>query len=95
MKQLPETIIRLNDGAEFILDEKNRTYSLKSPNNDKEKGHLVWEYSYESLMEGDSKGFFKIADGTEDLKAMRKSFYEKFLTDTSRDGKIWGRKSIL
>ena len=79
MKKLPQRIIRLDDGAVFVLDEKLQTYSLESANNDKKKGHLVWEYTYERLMEDPrNKGSFKVAEGTEDLAAMRKRWLSNF-----------------
>ena len=89
---LPEIIIRIDDGAEFILDENAKTYSLKSFLNDKQKGHLVLEYSYETLMET-HKGNFKVADGTENLELMRKNWLRKFGIKNScgDDGEVCGR----
>jgi hypothetical protein len=60
MKSLPKTIIRINDGEEFVLNE-NGTYSLKLMLPFREKGHLISEYAYECLMVG-NKGKFKIKE---------------------------------
>ena len=76
---LPKKLIRLDDGMEFILNEKTNEYCVHTgiPNLDNEE-HLHWGYSYERLMEDDrSKGKFKIADGTEDIQAMKKAWFEK------------------
>ena len=72
---LPKTIIRTDDGAEFVL-KKNGMYTLKNNLALEKQGYLVWEYSYERLM-NDQNGTFKVADGTEDLKAMQKAWFEK------------------
>ena len=72
---LPKKIIRMDDGAEFLLNEVTQTYSLWYP---KMEEHLNHEYTYERLMEDPrNKGIFKIADGTEDLMAMRKALFER------------------
>jgi uncharacterized protein with PIN domain len=49
MKKLPKVLIRVSDGAEFILNENNK-YELKSMQKFKKKGHLIMEWDYESLM---------------------------------------------
>ena len=72
MKKLPKTIIRLDDGEEFVLN-KNGTYSLKASLEWKKKGHLINEYTYECLMSLDG---FKVADGTEDIEGMKKAYWE-------------------
>jgi hypothetical protein len=74
MSALPTTIIRLDDGQEFILDKALGTYSLKMMAKFKAAGHLVWEYTFEQL--GD-RTKFKIADGTEDVAGMQKAWIEK------------------
>lgn len=57
--ELPKTIIRLDDGEIFILNE-NGTYSSKEMLSFKEKGHMINEYSYDLLMNDDRyKGKFK------------------------------------
>lgn len=77
MKELPKKIIRLDDGMEFVLNEGKDTYSVKLPGAN-EPTHGSFEYSYERLMEDPrSKGQFKVADGTEDLKAMRDAWFNK------------------
>jgi hypothetical protein len=74
MKNLPKKIIRLDDGAEFLLNEVTQTYSLWYAGCE---NHLQHEYTYERLMEDPRcKGEFKVADGTEDLMAMRKSWFD-------------------
>ena len=73
--QLPKRIIRLDDGAEFVLNDKGE-YALKINNNT----HGSWSYTYERLIEDPrNKGAFKVADGTEDLEAMRKSWRDSVL----------------
>ena len=74
MKTLPNKIIRLDDGAEFILKE-NGMYSLKESIELEKKGYLINEYSYHTLMVI-HRTSFKVADGTEDLVAMRKAWLE-------------------
>lgn len=57
--KLPKTIIRLDDGEIFILNE-NGTYSAKEMIKYREKGHLINEYSYDLLMNDKRyKGKFK------------------------------------
>ena len=77
--ELPKRIIRLDDGAEFLLNEESGEYRihLGIPHLDDPK-HLHLEYTYERLMEDPrSKGCFKVADGTEDLMAMRKAWFDR------------------
>lgn len=76
MNELPETIIRMDDGQEFILDKATGTYSLKAMAKFKAAGHLIWDYTYEQLM-GANDGKFKVADGTEDLPAMQKAWMDR------------------
>lgn len=76
MVKLPATIIRMDDGQEFILDESKGTYSLKLCQKWKAAGHLIWEYTYDQLM-GNNDGKFKIADGTEDIEAMQKAWMKR------------------
>lgn len=57
---LPKTIIRVDDGEEFVLNE-NGTYSSKVMILFRDKGHLIGEWSYECLMVK-NKGYFKISD---------------------------------
>ncbi len=81
-ESLPKKIIRLDDGMEFVLNEGKNTYSIKLP----ELGHPIpfsFEYTYERLMEDPrDKGKFKVADGTEDLKSMRKAWFESMIRRT-------------
>jgi len=76
MKILPKKIIRMNDGAEFLLNEVTQEYSLWYPGNE---NHLNLGYSYELLMESpaNNNGSFKVADGKEDLMAMRKKWMDE------------------
>jgi hypothetical protein len=70
MKVLPKKIIRLDDGAEFLLDESTNKYEIWLPFI---KGENIGnQYSYEVLMS--HKGEFKVADGTEDLLKMKKDW---------------------
>lgn len=76
MKYLPKKIIRLDDGAEYLLNENSQRYSLWIPSMEQED-HLTWEYDYDTLMHSPAHtGKFKVADGKEDLLAMKKSWLE-------------------
>ena len=69
---LPKKIIRIDDGAEFLLNEVTQKYSLWYAGCE---NHLNHQYSYELLMNDErNKGKFKVADGTEDLMAMKKKW---------------------
>jgi hypothetical protein len=86
MKTLPKIIVRIDDGMEFVLDEKSQTYSLKSCAEYKAKGHLVFEYSYKLLME-DYRGKFVIPTGKEDWNDVRRKYFSQFDdTDGHGDG---------
>lgn len=75
MKNLPKKIIRLDDGAEFLLNEETKRYSLWYPGME---NHLNNEYTYERLLENPrNKGAFKVADGTEDIRAMRQDWLRR------------------
>ena len=81
MKNLPKRIIRLDDGAEFILNNKGE-YSIKLGDIE-----AYWSYTYERLMEDPrNKGFFKVADGTEDLEAMKNSWRKRVLRKNDGHG---------
>jgi len=83
MKTLPKKIIRLDDGGEFLLNEATQTYELWMPGM---KGHLHNQYTYERLMEDPrSKGAFKVADGTEDIRAMRQDWLRR-MNENRNDG---------
>ena len=83
MKTLPKKIIRLDDGGEFLLNEATHTYELWMPGM---KGHLHNQYTYERLMEDPrSKGAFKVADGTEDIRAMRQDWLRR-MNENRNDG---------
>lgn len=75
MINLPKKIIRMDDGMEFVLDEKLGTYHvhLGIPHLD-EGDHFRHEYTYEGLM---SCGGFKVSDGTEDIAAMKKKCHDE------------------
>lgn len=78
MSDLPERIIRLDDGEVFILIE-NDVYIMERNYEDMRRGFYTYEYTYERLMEDPrSKGKFKVADGTEDLKAMKQAWLDSF-----------------
>lgn len=79
VKDLPKTIIRLEDGMEFLLNNSTGKYRvhLGIPHLDDPK-HLHSEYTYERLIEDPrSKGKFKVADGTEDLEAMKRNWLKQ------------------
>lgn len=82
---LPKKIIRMDDGAEFLLNEATQMYSLWMPGMEH---HLHNEYTYDRLMNDSrlKKGAFKVADGTEDLKAMRKAWMDRMnqISDDNR-----------
>ncbi len=81
---LPKKLIRWDDGAEFLLNEITQLYFLWTPGCEE---HLSHEYSYERLMEDSrSKGKFKVADGTEDVHAMRKAWVESFVSNSDGHG---------
>ena len=73
MKKLPKRIIRIDDGMEFLLNEATEKYyvHLGIPHLD-EGDHLRMEYPFEQLMS--RPDLFKIADGTEDIQAMKKKW---------------------
>jgi hypothetical protein len=84
--KLPTSLIRIDDGAEFILNEDSQKYYLKSANNDKKKGHLVFEYPYENLMMfRQNKGKFKIRENTDDLETMRKDWFNSFTKNSGHE----------
>jgi len=85
---LPKRIIRLDDGMEFVLDEKLGTYHthLGIPRLDECDYHRH-EYKFEVLMyDPRNKGLFKIADGTEDIKAMKADWKKRMDILTKNDG---------
>lgn len=73
MTKLPKKIIRIDDGMEFLLNEATEKYyvHLGIPRLD-EGDHLRMEYPFEQLMS--RPDVFKIADGTEDIQAMKKKW---------------------
>ena len=76
---LPKRIIRVDDGMEFLLNESTGKYRvhLGVPHLDDPK-YLHNEYSYERLMKDSrSRGQFKVADGTEDLEAMKREWLKR------------------
>lgn len=72
--KLPERIIRTDDGVEFVLNPATNRYSPKLgiPHLDDRPS---FDYSYEHLI---SLPGFKVADGTEDLEAMREAWIDSF-----------------
>ena len=83
-RSLPPIIIRFDDGAEFVLNENTGRYALKSINNG---GNLISEYTYECLMEDERNiGKFKVADGTEDLEAMKQRWFKSFKDNNDGHG---------
>jgi hypothetical protein len=85
MKRLPKRIIRIDDGMEFLLNGATEKYyvHLGIPRLD-EGDHLRMEYSFEHLMS--RPDLFKIADGTEDIPAMKKKWCDEMtrLTQENR-----------
>ena len=74
-EKLPARIIRLDDGAEFVLTD-NGEYALKINGTT----NASWTYTYDRLINDPrNKGAFKVADGTEDLEAMRKAWRRSVL----------------
>ena len=84
MNELPEKIIRLDDGAEFVLNE-NQTYSIKCMIPFRQIGHLINEYTFDQLMINNA-GYFKISDGTEDLEEMRKNWVKRYTHNNDGHG---------
>lgn len=74
--KLPKKIIRLNDGAEFLLDESTNKYELWMPGME---GWLHHQYSYENLIDENGDAF-KVADGTEDIIAMKREWKKRIDT---------------
>src|SRR5882672_9477429 len=77
---LPEKIIRVDDGMEFLLNKETGLYRvhLGIPHLDSNDNYHH-EYSFELLMlDPKNSGKFKISDGTEDVKALKKAWVEKF-----------------
>ena len=58
MKTLPKVIVRIDDSAEFVLNEETQLYCYKSPVTGRIEDPLFGA-SYRILMEGDNKGFFR------------------------------------
>ena len=88
LKNLPKKIIRMDDGMEFVLDEKLGTYHvhLGIPHLD-ESDHIRHEYTYERLMDDPrSKRKFKVADGTEDIAAMKKAWSDSLKNNNDGHG---------
>lgn len=75
MRTLPKRIIRLDDGMEFLLNEETQKYRIHLGilHLDDPK-HLHFEYDFEALS---NPKYFKIADGTEDVKAMRQKWLDE------------------
>ncbi len=80
---LPDTIIRISDGMLFLLNKETNKYRihLGIPHLDDPK-YLHNEYTYESLM--NHPNAFKVADGTEDLEAMKRDWIKR--TESHNDG---------
>ena len=72
----------MDDGAEFLLNEIDQTYYLWYPALPMAAG---LGYSYDRLMaDARSIGKFKVADGTEDLVAMKKAWRKSI--ESNNDG---------
>ena len=85
MTKLPKKIIRLDDGMEFLLNEATEKYYVHLGILRLDEGdHLRMEYSFENLMS--RPDLFKIADGTEDIQAMKKAWFEKVKAESANDG---------
>lgn len=83
---LPKRIIRLDDGMEFVLNENTQKYSIHTgiPRIDSVP---TWEYEFELLMcDPRHKGVFKIADGTEDIIAMKNDWKRRMDLLSKNDG---------
>ena len=74
----------MDDGMEFVLDEKLGTYHvhLGIPHLD-EGDHIHHEYTFEGLM---SCGGFKVSDGTEDIAAIKKAWIDRVNAENANDG---------
>ena len=85
---LPKKIIRMDDGMEFVLNEDTKMYRIHMgiPHLDNPKNYHH-EYSFEQLMGENDEGLsFKVADGTEDIQAMKAAWAEKMDILTKNDG---------
>jgi hypothetical protein len=75
--ELPKVLVRMDDGQEFVYNEKTDTYYLKMNQKAKDDGYLVMDYSWDRLMEDPrTKGKFKVQDGTIDCKALQDAWME-------------------
>ena len=78
----------MDDGMEFVLDEKLGTYHvhLGIPHLD-EGDHIRHEYTFERLMyDPRSEGLFKVSDGTEDIAAIKKAWIDRVNAENANDG---------
>ena len=76
-KELPKVLVRMDDGQEFIQNEKTGMYYLKMNQKALDDGHVVMEYSWDRLMvDYRTAGKFKVQDGTIDCKALQDAWME-------------------
>jgi len=77
--KLPKKIIRLDDGMEFVLNESTERYLIRTGISHLDyPAHFHHEHAYDRLMNDPRcKGMFKVADGTEDIAAMKKSWIDR------------------
>lgn len=77
MNELPKKIIRKDDGAEFLLNEKDELYYLWLPIKGLNQSGMHG-YTFDRLINDPrSMGVFKVADGTENTVAMRDAWYKR------------------
>ncbi len=62
MKELPNVLVRIDDGERFVLNDSG-FYELEMMQKFKEQGHRIGKYSYDTLMNVCS-GKFKVEGGS-------------------------------
>ena len=79
MTHLPKSIIRVEDGMEFLLNEKTGKYYIDCPRGVDITKTLMFEYPYEALINRHHGGFFRVRtwETEADLEAMRKKWKEE------------------
>lgn len=90
MTNPPKSIIRIDDGAEFLLNEKTGQYYIDCPKGVDITKHLMMEYPYESLINPHHGGFFKVrtSETEAELEAIRRAFHDKLRREYSGHGDL-------
>ena len=91
MTHLPKSIIRIDDGMEFLLNEKTGKYYVDCPKGVDITKHLMMEYPYETLINGHHGGFFKVrtSETNAELEAISRAFHDNLRKEYEGD---WGHE---